>query len=201
MNTVVKNPCTIVGCGQKVSGNGLCSMHWQRKKKHGHPGEAGRRRPEFRAPLKWIQAHVNHEGEDCLPWPYGKAETGYGRLNVGGDDWYAHRYILTLRKGPAPTPSHEAAHTCGKGHLGCTNPNHLEWKTHVENEADKKLHDTMPIGSRCSWAKLSEQEVDEIRQTKNQTLAALGEKYGVSFSLISQIKRGKIWKHIIEEAA
>jgi len=36
--------CSIDGCERPTVGRGYCSMHWQRWKRLGHPGESGRRR-------------------------------------------------------------------------------------------------------------------------------------------------------------
>jgi hypothetical protein len=54
----------------------------------------------------------------------------------------ATRVMCKLAHGPAPTPKHHAAHSCGKGHEACINPKHLRWATPRENAADAKLHGT-----------------------------------------------------------
>jgi predicted transcriptional regulator len=56
------------------------------------------------------------------------------------------------------------------------------------------------LGSKHAGAKLTEADIPEIRKLLNlgisQRLIAL--KYGVSQSLISLIKLGKIWQHVEE---
>lgn len=44
--------------------------------------------------------------------------------------------------GDPPSPKHDAAHSCGRGHEGCVNPNHLSWKTKKQNQADRITHGT-----------------------------------------------------------
>ncbi|RME56992.1 hypothetical protein D6779_09605, partial [Candidatus Parcubacteria bacterium] len=52
-------------------------------------------------------------------------------------------------------------------------------------------------GSRLPFAKLNEGKVEEIRQLlrEGQTNASIAAKFGVSPSVISEIKTGKAWKH------
>jgi hypothetical protein len=65
--------------------------------------------------------------------------------------------------GEPPTARHEAAHSCGKGHLGCVHPGHLSWKTRNENRADMVRHGMLPRGTIVSTNKLTEDQVREIR--------------------------------------
>lgn len=53
----------------------------------------------------------------------------------------AARVICALYQGPAPTPAHEAGHTCPGGEQeDCVNPRHLVWMTRTENEQWKQAH-------------------------------------------------------------
>lgn len=57
----------------------------------------------------------------------------------GGKVLIATRVVLEWNKGPAPTPLHEAGHTCPDGEESlCVNPAHLEWQTRTENEQWKQ---------------------------------------------------------------
>lgn len=69
----------------------------------------------------------------------------------------------------------------------------LRWMERVENSASRKH--TCP-GERNGAARLSDNEVLEIKRLlkKNDlSLRQIGEKFGVSKSTISNIKRGKNW--------
>ena len=83
-----------------------------------------------------------YTGDECLLWPYGRVSKGYALMTAGGMDRYVHRFVCAAENGPAPTPQHQAAHSCGNGHLGCVSRKHLSWKTQAENEADKIAHGT-----------------------------------------------------------
>jgi DNA invertase Pin-like site-specific DNA recombinase len=56
------------------------------------------------------------------------------------------------------------------------------------------------FGSEHAQAKLTEADIPEIRKLLNQGIPQrlIALKYGVSQSLISHIKLGKIWQHVEE---
>lgn len=148
------------------------------------------RRGEARAFLD--ESVFRYDGDECLPWPFQRTVLGYGLLKLNGSKTTVSRYICGETYGPPPTPKHEAAHSCGNSF--CCNPNHLSWKTHKENEADKLVHNT-----RCKWerhgrAKLKIDSVREIRSLSGKmSQAKIGEQFGVSQSLISLIHLEKKW--------
>src|SRR4051812_5100930 len=91
--------------------------------------------------VAWLREHALYCGDDCLIWPFSRAR-GYGNFGYLGKNIYAHRFMCELIHGPAPTPDHHAAHSCGNGHKACVNPMHITWKTSSENMRDKELHGT-----------------------------------------------------------
>jgi len=74
----------------------------------------------------------------------------------------------------------------------------LEWATRSENQLHAANHNLKPCGEKSHLAKLTEKQVNEIRelirlkipQTK---IAAI---YGVAQTSISKIKTGKKWKQL-----
>jgi len=83
-------------------------------------------------------------GYECLIWPYAKTNkgygVGYGRTKINGRKQIVSRIICEAVRGAPPTPRHEAAHSCGNGHLGCCTKRHLFWKTPEENWEDRRRH-------------------------------------------------------------
>lgn len=158
-------------------------------------GKAWRRMARKGEGLAWIRAHLQHDGDDCLIWPFGKIPDGYpGQIRFDGRSVLAGRVMCELRNGPPPTPKHEAAHSCGKGHTGCINPRHLSWKTRGENQRDRVIHCTDNSGERNGCAKLAVGQVVEIRSLKGKsTQAAAGALFGVSGRTIGQIWHRKKW--------
>lgn len=74
----------------------------------------------------------------------------------------------------------------------------LYWGTAQMNEADKVRHGTNTIGSRNPKAKMTEDDVLEIRKLNKNKMSnrAIAEKYGISPTTVSHIKKRQIWKHI-----
>jgi hypothetical protein len=182
--------CSISNCGKAPHAKGYCSSHYDRLRKHGDPLGGGTSRGE---PMRFVhEVALRHIGDECLIWPFGS--DGYGKLWVEGKVVGAYRYICELVNGPPPTPEHEAAHNCGKGHLGCISPGHLEWKTHAENEADKLEHGTHNRGERHGCAKLSEAAVLEILALKGvESQRNLAKRFMISQTTISYIHAGRSW--------
>lgn len=132
-------------------------------------------------------------------WPYGLNGYGYGKVWVGTRHSPTHRLSCEMTYGPPPTPLHtDAAHTCHT--RACLNPRHLRWATRKENMLDKRRDGTHPEGERHGSAKLTEQDVREIREFASihgaeQTY--LAELYGVSKSAICLIVSRKNWSHVV----
>jgi hypothetical protein len=144
--------------------------------------------------IKWVLAHQTYAGDDCLIWPLGRDWQGYGQFGYCGKVLRAPRFMCELVNGPAPEDKPFALHTCGNGHNGCCNPNHLRWGSPSDNQQDTVTHGTSkkPGGPR---QKLTDAQVTEIRAlaaggTKQYRIAA---KYGVRRETIGQILRGR-WR-------
>lgn len=134
---------------------------------------------QMRTTFDWLRVRVNHDGGECLFWPFGRDDKGYGQVTAFDRVRKAHRVMCELAHGIPPTPKHQASHTCGKGHLGCVNPKHLEWKTNSENQLDRRKHGTH-LGSIGSRTRLTPDQITEIRSLKGVlSKVKLAEKFGV----------------------
>jgi len=189
--------CAIEGCGRNLAQKGLCAVHATRLKRHGdamHGGPIRRKAPKGTL-LPWLHANVSHACDECLIWPFSRDSNGYGGITYKGADTRAHVVMCELVNGLKPSAAHVAAHSCGRGHDGCVNPNHLRWATALENAADKVSHGTQPAGSQIWNAILSEEDVRWIRENPEglrQKDMAL--RLGVGRSSISAIVRRKQWR-------
>lgn len=75
-------------------------------------------------------------------------------------------------------------------------PGNLSYGTHQQNAgADRDRDGTLIKGENSCWAKLTEEDVIEIRKS-TETCRALAKRYSVSAMVISKIKTRKTWKHI-----
>jgi len=187
--------CSIDGCGKPVLARDWCSRHYQRWLRLGDPLGGGTFEGQ---PERWLnEVALKFEGDECLFWPFGKSGGGYGQIKCNGRHQPVHRIICEIVHGVAPSAKHEAAHSCGKGHLGCCNPRHLRWATRTENQQDKFIHGTHNRGERHPMAKLTEPEVREILALKGTALQReIAEQFGVSPITVGQIHRRKKWAHI-----
>ena len=186
--------CSVDGCQKQAKARGFCDMHYYRFRKYGDPNLVAFARAIEGEPQKFIDA-LEATGEGCIKWPFSSNNAGYGQINIGlGKKSPVSRVVCERFNGPAPSDAHHAAHSCGKGHLGCVAPWHLAWKTPKENSADMILHGTRMSGQRNPRAKLTEDDVRYIRQASGLVShAEIARKLGVSQAAVSNAARGASW--------
>jgi hypothetical protein len=113
-------PCSFPGCVRDTSkgARGLCGAHNMQMK------TSGVLKPvRTTTALGWLKEHIGYDGDECLTWPYSlDKKTGHGSVNVNRKIEDPSRLMCAFAHGEPPTPRHEAAHSCGKGHKGCVNP-------------------------------------------------------------------------------
>lgn len=155
------------------------------KKPHGNRGNG--------KGIAWLRAHVNYQGDDCLPWPMMRdSRVGRGSVGYLGKRYWAHRLMCILAHGEPPTPKHQAAHNCGNGHHACCNPRHLEWKTNQENSVDRSEHGNAINAWWGNKGKLSVEQVARLKSLKGkQTQVSTAREFGVSLSLVQYHWHGK----------
>jgi len=188
-------PCSVTDCKgnanyTKRGARGMCGAHYQRFMTYGDPLAGGVRHGE---PLEWLNANAEHDGADCLLWPFSFYPDGYGQIRYLGAPTKASRVMCIIAHG-APDHGNEASHSCGKGHLGCVNPKHLRWDTPKGNCADRTDHGTETRGEDQWAAKLTEANVVEIRAYRGpMTQREIAEQYGVSRMTISDVLHCRTW--------
>lgn len=189
--------CLVEGCPDSAhwrdgGKRGWCPRHYARWKGYGDPLGGGTFVGE---PLKFLHDVVfKYTGEDCLTWPYARNGFGYGNISLNGSWHRVSRLACEEENGPPPTPQHEAAHSCGKGHEGCVSRSHLSWKTTKENSLDSIEHGTIARGNKLPQTKLTENDVRRIRSMRGvQPQKELAREFGVSQSRISLIQNRVDW--------
>lgn len=190
--------CNVEGCDKPAKTRGWCHMHYRRWHKHGDPLE--RKSLANGEAWQYLKDVIfAFEGDDCLPWPFSKDRNGYGQISTVENGKRrpigVHRVICKMAHGQPPMPDLDAAHSCGNGHLACCNKRHLSWKTRRENMADAVAHGTMRPRNRThkANAKLTEEDVRNIRSLSGVSQTAIADAYGVSQAAISSVLLRKTW--------
>lgn len=187
--------CSVDGCDMPHYSRGYCRRHWERWKAHGDPLGGALGPIAAREYLETVV--LPYDGDECLTWPYSRDEHGYAQIDIDRRRHKVSRYVCARRHGEPPTPKHQAAHSCGRGHLGCVTGCHLSWKTRAQNEADKLLHGTHNRGARHGMSKLTDRDVAEIRSLRGiVTQKEIAAKFGVSKGHIREILAGRSWSHL-----
>jgi hypothetical protein len=190
--------CSVPNCRNTlIVAHGLCDAHYRRQRKHGTP--TGGRTPQGETHAFFRDVVMVYDGNECLIWPYNRNGTGYGqmsRLGAGsGKKDLVHRKVCEMVNGPAPSPEHQAAHSCGNGRGGCCAKRHVSWKTAGGNTADKFLHGTIPRGEKVHNAIMTEAEVIRAREmiASGMMQKEIAAEMGVSKQTINHIRMGNTW--------
>lgn len=188
------NTCLVAGCAKPSHRRGWCSMHYERWRIHGDVGPTAPHRGwawgEF---LRLFAVNT----DDCVVWPYGGTAAGYGLVVTDdGRRVYTHRMALELTVGPPPAGRFEAAHSCNNP--PCMNARHLRWATVAENQADRLLAGTDHRGERHPRSVLTAAAVASIRAAIAQGAKQVdvARRHGVSPQLVTDIKKGRVWKSV-----
>jgi hypothetical protein len=160
----------------------------------------GRRslKPKERIRRFWQRVDTSAGPDGC--WAYKSKQDANGFIHVlweMGDPDYAHRIAYRLSVGDIPD-SLRVLHTCDN--RACVNPKHLCLGTMAESQvlSMERVPRTFLTGDGHPSAKLLDAQIDEIRRryaAGGVLQRELADEYGVHYSLISLIVRGKRRQH------
>jgi len=173
-------------------------------------------RLRYGSPEERFWARVDKRPDGCWIWTGGRLQSGgYGHLHVGDREMRAHRFSWELHRGSIP----EGLHVCHKcDNPPCVNPDHLFLGTDADNLADmrrkgrwhrgfpkgedhwsRRHPEAIPRGSKHPQAKLTEDDVREIRRAAEagETALELAARFPVSRLHIYSILRRKTWRHVL----
>lgn len=144
----------------------------------------------------------------CHEWRGNVNNDGYGVIRVNKKMVSVHRYAYERVFGKIPKGL-LVCHKCDN--RKCVNPDHLFLGTHYDNnhdrslkgrsgvrvfsDAERKRYSEMFKGENQTNAKLTDKDAIEIFKS-NLSHGLLAKLYGVSKSVITNIKNKKAWRHI-----
>lgn len=131
--------------------------------------------------------------------PTMKGYVGIHVITKGVRKWFSVHRLVAIAFLPNPNNLPEVNHKDGNKANNCVD--NLEWVTHLDNAkhaSNMGLLITV-FGEQHHNAKLNGAKVAAIRRryaTGQYTQKQLGDTYGVDGTIISDVVRRKIWKHI-----
>ena len=126
----------------------------------------------------------------CWQWRSHTDKDGYGILPGAHRSIRAHRLSYEIHKGAIPEGM-IVCHRCDNP--GCVNPDHLLVGTQKDNAQDALRKGRHYVGEKNGRSKLTEENVKEIL-TSELNDRQLADKFGVTRSTISSVRRGKSWQ-------
>ena len=135
---------------------------------------------------------ISLQTDICWEWQACRHPDGHGKFSLRKRTAYAHRVAWQIFKGPIPMGL-QVLHDCDNP--PCCNPAHLFLGTVQDNRADAVAKGRHVCGEKVGNSKLIAEQVLAIR-ADSRAQRAIAKDYGVSRSLIGQIKQGLIWQAI-----
>jgi len=135
--------------------------------------------------------------DSCWLWRASTTD-GYGRMTINRRLRLAHRVSWEIANGAIPDGL-LVLHDCpGGDNPLCVNPAHLYLGVNADNSRDAVLKHQMSHGECHKGAKLTEQDVREIRRRKQngESHRMLAKEFGVSSGRISDIGNRRSWRHV-----
>lgn len=161
------------------------------------PGYEGLYEVSSAGRVKSLKSGRWRSGVKFLSWHYDRSRYPKVSLyrNGLGAKYRVHSLVALAFLGPRPTGM-QVRHIDGDRN----NPklDNLGYCTQKENEADKLVHGTRRRGSMCSNAKLHENDIPEIRRriSEGHKIKDIALDYGVLAQRITDIRRGRTWRHV-----
>ncbi len=128
----------------------------------------------------------------CWNWTGKLMHHGYGRMELGGKQMYAHRASWAIHQREVPEGK-ILCHHCDNRR--CVNPEHMYVGTAQDNSNDAVERDRLERGAHRYNSKLTAENVAEIRTLFSvKSDIEIARQFGVHDATIYNIRKGKRWK-------
>lgn len=186
----ISDICLVDNCNNKTEARGWCKKHYGRWRRYGDPLKT--KSTPTGEPMRFIKKVLEIDTDECIEWPFTKANYGYGEIIVDGRKRLAHRIVCEMAIGEKLPRNTDVAHSCNNRR--CVNWKHVRPATRAENVADMIGHGTAQRGENSYLSKLTEADVREIRKLKDKMkITEIAKKFGVTHSTIYAIFVKKSW--------
>ena len=131
----------------------------------------------------------------CWVWMGSSQVRGYGEIISNNRKHLAHRASYEAFVGKIPKGMY-VCHACDN--VACVNPNHLFLGTQKQNLQDMASKGRSTWGEKNPMAKLTEEQVKEIKQgfATGKTDTELAKQFNISRSTIYGIRNSRLWSYI-----
>jgi predicted transcriptional regulator len=161
----------------------------------------GKPRMTYEQILDKFWKNVDKKGpNECWEWSGRRVRGGYGSLSIRshhGCANRAHRFSMALHLGRLLEKEEWVLHSCDNP--PCVNPRHLFLGDTNANMADMVAKGRSAHGETHNKAKLTNEDVRAIVETyrkTRKTYKELAEEFKVCTLTISNILKGRRWKHL-----
>ena len=128
-------------------------------------------------------------GHKVKPQPNGK---GYLRASIGGKLRFVHRLVAEKY---IPNPDNLPQVNHKDGNKLNNSVDNLEWVSNQQNRDHAIKNGLHFCGEKCSWAKLTWDDVNYIREHTEFNNVELSRKFHVTHSTIGSIRNYKSWRY------
>ena len=157
---VCKDRCSATDCIRPVYAKGLCSKHYQRFRKTGSYLDEYLKNDSQLSVKERLEKNGIIKENGCIEWAKQRDTDGYGRISIKNYPHMVHRVAYEIYIGPIP-PGMLVCHKCDNP--SCFNHAHLFLGTGKENLQDMVSKGRKPKGENAVNAKLTEEQVREIK--------------------------------------
>ena len=118
---------------------------------------------------------------------------GYLRVSISGKLEFIHRLVAEKY---IPNPNNLPQVNHKDGNKLNNKVENLEWSTNRDNRQHALANNLHVCGEKCTWSKLTEENVRFIRANKNVSAKELAKKFNVSVSTIKDVINNRTWKQL-----
>jgi DNA-binding transcriptional regulator YiaG len=116
---------------------------------------------------------------------------GYYRVSIGKKLKFVHRLVAEKY---IPNPDNKPQVNHIDGNKLNNRVENLEWVNNQENHDHARKIGLLKRGENCSWSKLSQDQVNFIREHSEISSREMAKVFGISNSHVREIRRNESWR-------